>query len=426
MSTFKKILSLAFPLIGAANMMIAGCSTEATTEESVGHSESALTAAQCSTFDINGKVQICHKTGSTNKPYTILRLSEQGCINGHVAHGGDYVTSTDPNSPLYDPTCSGGGCLPVSAPCDATLPCCDGSSCVNGTCQGTPPDPCDGVTCIAIDQCHTVGTCDSVSGACSSPAAADGSACDDGSGCTITDACSAGACAGSDDPCQNGSACSSNGGSYTCACPAGYDGSECQYDIDDCQEAEGVCANGDCQDLVNAYQCNCYAGWTGTNCDVPDVATCPCSGDASWIAGLAAVGSSACYANGTLSIGPSNWVDAGLAFCASGTQFDEWGDPDYSASTLSSTTPAQHDACVAEVQAACNPPPPPACGAPVFVYECDAANPCECGFAGSNCTTDIDECESTPCVNGQCTDGIAGYICACYPGFGGNQCECQL
>ncbi len=106
-------------------LLLAGCATSdpSTTEseEEVGSDHEALTAEQCAYFDVNGKNQICHHTSSVNKPYTIIKTNEAGCISGHAGHDGDYITSTDPNSPTYDPTCSGGGCLPSGAPCDATL-----------------------------------------------------------------------------------------------------------------------------------------------------------------------------------------------------------------------------------------------------------------------------------------------------------------
>jgi hypothetical protein len=96
-----------------------------------------------------------------------------------------------------------GTCNPLSGVCsNPALPdgnaCNDGNACTqtdtcqSGACAGSNP-----VACVPLDQCHTAGTCSPVSGFCSSPTAPDGTGCDDGNACTVTDACSAGICAGS-------------------------------------------------------------------------------------------------------------------------------------------------------------------------------------------------------------------------------------
>ena len=38
--------------------------------------------------------------------------------------------------------------------------------------------------------------------------------------------------------------------------------------------------------------------------------------------------------------------------------------------------------------------------------------------------TDIDECESDPCINGAtCVDGVNNYTCICAAGYSGDLCE---
>ncbi len=134
------VLTLSTGAIAGALALPAACTTATSTEDQqLGSAHSALTEEQCNYFDVNGTVRICHHTSSTTHPYKILKISDQACINAHSAHQGDYITSTDPNSPLYDPTCNGGGCLPVGGPCDETLPCCDGLTCSDGTCVAPPP-----------------------------------------------------------------------------------------------------------------------------------------------------------------------------------------------------------------------------------------------------------------------------------------------
>ena len=58
--------------------------------------------------------------------------------------------------------------------------------------------------------------------------------------------------------------------SPTCACAAGYTGSNCEIDIDDCDpkpcQNDGVCVDG-----VASHSCECPAGWEGAACETPIV-----------------------------------------------------------------------------------------------------------------------------------------------------------
>lgn len=36
---------------------------------------------------------------------------------------------------------------------------------------------------------------------------------------------------------------------------------------------------------------------------------------------------------------------------------------------------------------------------------------------------DVDECQSSPCIHGVCSDLLYAYSCQCYPGYGGAQCQ---
>ncbi|KAL3858358.1 hypothetical protein ACJMK2_012951, partial [Sinanodonta woodiana] len=49
---------------------------------------------------------------------------------------------------------------------------------------------------------------------------------------------------------------------------------------------------------------------------------------------------------------------------------------------------------------------------------------CDDGYTGLCCSTDIDECASTPCQHGgSCVDGVNRYHCTCVAGFTGSNCE---
>ncbi|XP_078665032.1 uncharacterized protein LOC144907615 [Branchiostoma floridae x Branchiostoma belcheri] len=80
-------------------------------------------------------------------------------------------------------------------------------------------------------------------------------------------------CAGN--PCVNGD-CVDGRNSYTCNCNAGYEGSNCERNIDDC--AANPCVNGDCVDGINTYTCTCNSGYEGDTCerDVDGCSPDPC------------------------------------------------------------------------------------------------------------------------------------------------------
>lgn len=117
--------------IAAAALCAAAMISCADRGPSLGSGEAALTDEQCGFFAENGRVQICHRTSSARNPYVIIRTSEAGCVNGHADHAGDYVA-------VGDPDCNGGGCLPVTAPCDPLVPCCEGLVCEEGYCVEEP------------------------------------------------------------------------------------------------------------------------------------------------------------------------------------------------------------------------------------------------------------------------------------------------
>lgn len=59
---------------------------------------------------------------------------------------------------------------------------------------------------------------------------------------------------------------------YTCTCAAGYSGTNCETNVDEC--AVNPCQNGGtCTDGVDSYTCACAAGYSGTNCET-DIDEC--------------------------------------------------------------------------------------------------------------------------------------------------------
>ncbi|XP_066275060.1 fibropellin-1-like [Branchiostoma lanceolatum] len=84
-------------------------------------------------------------------------------------------------------------------------------------------------------------------------------------------------CGGS--PCVHGT-CTDDNGNYTCTCENGWEGTDCDQDIDDC--ASSPCVHGTCKDGFMNYTCSCENGWEGTNCDqdIDECASSPC-----WLGG---------------------------------------------------------------------------------------------------------------------------------------------
>ena len=54
---------------------------------------------------------------------------------------------------------------------------------------------------------------------------------------------------------------------YNCTCPAGFTGKSCQFNIDDCIDAE-CSSHSICLDGIDSYTCVCDIGYTGYYCDI--------------------------------------------------------------------------------------------------------------------------------------------------------------
>eukprot|EP00117_Sycon_ciliatum_P049872 scpid4789/ scgid4721/ Neurogenic locus notch homolog protein 1 len=73
-------------------------------------------------------------------------------------------------------------------------------------------------------------------------------------------------------PCQHGATCqplaTSAGSGFTCICAAGFTGTLCSVNIDECQS--NPCSNySTCYDAVNGYVCKCAVGLHGYHCTLP-------------------------------------------------------------------------------------------------------------------------------------------------------------
>uniref|UniRef100_A0A8B9M689 Protein delta homolog 2 n=1 Tax=Accipiter nisus TaxID=211598 RepID=A0A8B9M689_9AVES len=93
-----------------------------------------------------------------------------------------------------------------------------------------------------------------------------------------------GPCEKAGSPCKNGGQCQDENGfasNFTCRCLAGFVGDLCENDVDDCLMRP--CANGaTCHDGINRFSCQCQVGFEGRFCtiNINDCASQPCKNGA--------------------------------------------------------------------------------------------------------------------------------------------------
>uniref|UniRef100_A0AAQ4PNF4 Uncharacterized protein n=1 Tax=Gasterosteus aculeatus aculeatus TaxID=481459 RepID=A0AAQ4PNF4_GASAC len=222
-------------------------------------------------------------------------------------------------------------------------------------------------------------------------------------------------------PCLHDSTClTRSNGTASCRCPAGFEGSWCEIDTNEC--GSNPCQNqGDCVDRVNAYSCDCKVGFSGLHCeeDINECSSGPC------------LNSAVCQ----------DLVNKFRCVCPPG-YFGTLCDLDVNECEVS---PCLHEGiCIntpGGFKCVCRPGYSGArCG--VDIDEC-VANPCrnrgKCidapnqyrclcvdGFTGLQCETNIEECSSAPCLHGRCEDGVNSFSCLCESGWIGSRCETNV
>lgn len=88
-------------------------------------------------------------------------------------------------------------------------------------------------------------------------------------------------------PCWNGGTCTEDQrGDYSCQCPLGYVGLNCEAPIGShvCETSNPCRNEANCVELDNDdgnYRCECKPGWTGRHCEIDfdDCASSPCKND---------------------------------------------------------------------------------------------------------------------------------------------------
>ncbi|VDN03270.1 unnamed protein product [Thelazia callipaeda] len=285
-------------------------------------------------------------------------------ISGHVGH---YECNS--NGTL---TCSAGW---EGANCDTAR--CD--NCVNGVCDRPGSCRCKtGWTGPSCDQCKKYPGCKH--GFCRQP---NQCICEEGWGghFCIEDLnyCSR------HQPCKNNAICRNTGhGQYTCECPYGFTGTNCEIRLQNCSTQS--CMNGAICTYIPGYNytCICPKGYTGRYCQVV-AKTCS---------------DSPCHNGGTCI------QNRGLFFCEC---MPGWNGTncDIKIRTCDHIHCYNDGKCVE--------------GNGTGEYDCI----CKLGFTGKHCEKIAKECaQHNPCLNGgRCIDEVKNYKCQCPDGFSGTLCE---
>jgi len=238
-------------------------------------------------------------------------------------------------------------------------------------------------------------------------------------------------CARATDTCHKYATCTNTDGSFTCACNTGFsgDGVGTCHDIDDCSVGDATCDKGFCTDLgVGDFRCTCDAGWTDRLCD-QDINEC------SSMTHTCYVNNEQCYTTEQCKNGSKKDEETGKMVYG----LKEWADP------------CKMNAAGEIVYEPCDTKPklckvlqwkdeaktvPKFCKNDYKNAQCtntDGSFKCACrdGFVGDGIgadgCTDIDECGSAPCENGECMDdGPLSYACTCDEGWTDTNCDADV
>lgn len=182
-----------------------------------------------------------------------------------------------------------------------------------------------------------------------------------------------------DSPCKNGGTCLDNG---QCSCPPRYSGVQCEMRLSEC--ALNPCKNGGtCSEQIGSgYKCSCIKGFTGVNCET-NINDCK---------------PDACLNGGTC----VDLIDNYKCACIPGFVGD------FCEQIV--------DYCIMK---------PCANGGTCHRLTNDYKCVCRSGFTGKDCSEQLNECASNPCLNGgTCVDvSPSEYECRCLGDYRGKNCQ---
>ncbi|KAI6660246.1 Neurogenic locus Notch protein-like [Oopsacas minuta] len=229
--------------------------------------------------------------------------------------------------------------------------------------------------------------------------------------------------------------CTDADGSFLCNCTeTGHRGMLCKEEIDECNEQPGLCQNnGVCTNTIGSYLCNCsYTGFEGINCEnnidectvdailcQPGVCIdsegsfgCNCT-ETGFIGELCTVDINEC------SFDPSVCMNNGVCSNTNGSFLCNCANTGYTGLICSQDI----NECLILPSLCKNNG---SCINSPGLYDCNCTNT---GYEGDNCEININECEITPtiCGTGQCIDKEGTYLCNCTStGFVGSNCDIDV
>lgn len=371
----------------------------------------------------------------------------QNCASGfHRDAAGACVAdeSCTANDPCVNGTCGDAGGV-VTCSCDPGY-----AGAVCNTCAPGFHDDGSG-TCMLDQQCMPTSCGSAQAGTCAANGGVVSCTCNTGYTGTYCASCATGyhldasgscvadqTCA-ANDPCVHGT-CDDTGGIVSCACAAGYAGSNC----DGCaagfhDDGSGACVldqqcttttcsgslAGACSVTGGVAGCACNTGYTGTYCDT-------CATGYHRDATFACVADESCAVTNPCVNGVC--LDAGgVVSCACNTG--------YTGFACNGCAPGFHDdgsgACVLDQQCmatTCSGSLAGTCSVSGGVVSCACAtgytgahcDSCNVGFhrdATGACVVDQSCAAGDPCVGGTCFDTGGVITCACATGYAGALCD---
>ncbi|XP_068719980.1 uncharacterized protein [Montipora capricornis] len=342
--------------------------------------------------DVNA---VCTNTKGSYKCTCISGFSGDGntcsdideCVPNPCANGGSCVDGVNNYSCICRVGYTGDLCETDIDDCLPNL-CANGGSCVDGvnnyscTCPvGYTGDLCE----TDIDECSTISHSCDVNAVCTNTKGSFMCTCirgfsGDGKTCLDIDECLP-------NPCTNGGSCVDGINNYSCICPVGYKGDNCETDIDECSTNSHSCdVNAVCTNTKGSYKCTCISGFLGDGNTCSDINECvpnPCANGGSCVDGV----------NNYSCICPVGYTG---------------------------------DLCETDIDE-CVPNPCAnggSCVDGVYNYSCI----CQVGYTGDLCETDIDECSTNShnCdINAVCSNTKGSYVCTCKSGYSGDGKACS-